>query len=118
MGGVRPAADYFQQAIDKDPNYARAYAGLANTYALMSTWLEGKPDDLMPKARAAALKALQLDESLPEAHVGLALVYVLTYFQSISNVFSERAKLVTSFPSFGFLAELLSQTRSSKKPAF
>ncbi len=72
--GFRPAADYFQQAIDKDPNYARAYAGLANTYALMSTWLEGKPDDLMPKARAAALKALQLDESLPEAHVALALV--------------------------------------------
>jgi TolB-like protein/DNA-binding winged helix-turn-helix (wHTH) protein/Tfp pilus assembly protein PilF len=72
--GFPQAAEYFQQAIDKDPNYARAYAGLANTYALMSTWLEGKPDDLMPKARAAALKALQLDEKLPEAHVALALV--------------------------------------------
>jgi TolB-like protein/DNA-binding winged helix-turn-helix (wHTH) protein len=72
--GFNQAADYFQRAIDKDPNYARAYAGLANTYALMSTWLEGKPDDLMPKAHAAAIKALQLDEKLPEAHVALALV--------------------------------------------
>ncbi len=72
--GFHQAADYFQKAIDKDPNYARAYAGLANTYVLMSTWLQGKPDDLMPKARAAALKALQLDDRLPEAHVALALV--------------------------------------------
>jgi TolB-like protein/DNA-binding winged helix-turn-helix (wHTH) protein/Tfp pilus assembly protein PilF len=72
--GFHQAADYFQQAIDKDPNYARAYASLANTHALMSTWLEGAPDELMPKARAAALKALQLNERLPEAHVALALV--------------------------------------------
>ncbi len=73
-GGFRQAADYFQQAIDKDPNYGRAYAGLADTFTLMSTWFVGSPDELMPKARTAAMRALELDESLAEAHASLALI--------------------------------------------
>jgi TolB-like protein len=72
--GFEQAADYFQQAIDKAPNYARAYAGLADTYGLMSTWSMGPPDEYMPKARAAALRAAQLDDSLAEAHTSLALI--------------------------------------------
>jgi TolB-like protein/DNA-binding winged helix-turn-helix (wHTH) protein/Tfp pilus assembly protein PilF len=72
--GFRQAADSFQQAIAEDPNYARAYAGLASTYGLMSTWGLGSPNQLMPKARTAALKALQLDGTLPKAHTALALV--------------------------------------------
>lgn len=72
--GFRRAADYFQQAIERDPNYARAYAGLADTDALMSTWYWGPQNELMPKARAAALKALELDEMLAEAHTSLALI--------------------------------------------
>ncbi len=72
--GFRQAADYFQQAIDKDPNYGRAYAGLADTFTLMSTWDVGPQNELMPKARTAALRALELDESLAEAHASLALI--------------------------------------------
>jgi TolB-like protein/DNA-binding winged helix-turn-helix (wHTH) protein/Flp pilus assembly protein TadD len=72
--GFRQAADYFQQAIDKDPNYGRAYAGLADTFGLMSTWYWGPQNELMPKARAAALRALELDEHLAEAHASLALI--------------------------------------------
>jgi TolB-like protein/DNA-binding winged helix-turn-helix (wHTH) protein/tetratricopeptide (TPR) repeat protein len=72
--GFRRAADYFQQAIEHDPNYARAYAGLADTDALMSTWFGGPQNELMPKARASALKALQLDDTLAEAHTSLALI--------------------------------------------
>ena len=72
--GFRQAAGYFQQAIDKDPNYARAYAGLADTFALTSTWCMGPQNELMPKARAAALRALELDEGLAEAHASLALI--------------------------------------------
>jgi len=72
--GFRQAADYFQQAIDKDPNYGRAYAGLADTFSLMSTWYMGPQNELMPKARTAALRALELDESLAEAHASLALI--------------------------------------------
>jgi len=72
--GFQQAASYFQQAIDKDPKYGRAYAGLADTFALMSTWYVGPQNQLMPKARAAALRALELDEGLAEAHASLALI--------------------------------------------
>jgi TolB-like protein/DNA-binding winged helix-turn-helix (wHTH) protein len=72
--GFRQAAAYFQQAIDKDPDYGRAYAGLADTFTLMSTWHVGPQNELMPRARTAALRALQLDEGLAEAHASLALI--------------------------------------------
>jgi len=72
--GFRQAAENFQQAITQDPSFARAYAGLADTYALMSTWDQGPANDLMPKARAAALRAIALDDSLAEPHASLALV--------------------------------------------
>jgi TolB-like protein/DNA-binding winged helix-turn-helix (wHTH) protein len=72
--GFQQAANYFQQSIALDPNYARAYAGLADTYALMSSWSFIPQTEAIPKARAAALRALQLDDSLAEAHTSLALV--------------------------------------------
>ncbi len=72
--GFLKAAEYFQQAIAKDPKYARAYAGLADTYGLTSTWQWGPPNELMPKARSAAVKALELDETLAEPHTSLALI--------------------------------------------
>jgi TolB-like protein/DNA-binding winged helix-turn-helix (wHTH) protein/Tfp pilus assembly protein PilF len=68
--------DYFQQAIARDPNYAPAYAGLADSYALLGS--SPNPDiprsQAMPKAKAAAEKALQLDETLSDAHTSLAFV--------------------------------------------
>ncbi len=72
--GFPLATQYFEQAIAKDPNYARAYAGLANTFALMGTWYQAPQNEVMPKARTAALKALEIDESLAEAHTSLALI--------------------------------------------
>ncbi len=72
--GFQQAATYFQQAIAEDPRYAPAYAGLADTYGLMSSWFQVDQREFMPKARAAALKAIELDDSLAEAHTSLALV--------------------------------------------
>lgn len=72
--GFEQAIRYFQQAIDKDPNYAQAYAGLANSYTLMSGYTVSPASKYMPKAREAALRALQLDDGLAEAHAALALV--------------------------------------------
>ncbi len=72
--GFQQAASYFQHAIEKDPNYGQAYAGLADTFSLMSTWYIGPQKEFMPKARAAALRALALDDSLAEAHASLALI--------------------------------------------
>ena len=72
--GLQRAAEYFQQSIDKDPSYARAYAGLADTFALMGSWSYAPQIEFMPKARAAALRALQIDDGLAEAHTSLALI--------------------------------------------
>ena len=73
--GLDKALDYFQQAIAADPNYALAYAGIADCYNLMDDWGSTPPQQTFPKARAAALKALQLDDSLAEAHTSLAMVH-------------------------------------------
>jgi serine/threonine-protein kinase len=65
--------DYIRQAIDLDPNYALAYAELANAYYSASN-VYLPPNEAMPKSRAAAMKALALDETLAEAHAALAIV--------------------------------------------
>jgi TolB-like protein/DNA-binding winged helix-turn-helix (wHTH) protein/Flp pilus assembly protein TadD len=72
--GLKKAVDYFNQAIAKDPNYAAAYSGLADTYALLGDWQYAvmTPKEAMPRANAAAKKALELDDSLGEAHASLA----------------------------------------------
>ncbi len=70
----RQAIDFFQQAAATDPGYARAYAGLADSYLLSGSYGLAPNSEVMPKARAAALKAVQLDDSLAEAHTSLALV--------------------------------------------
>jgi TolB-like protein/DNA-binding winged helix-turn-helix (wHTH) protein/Tfp pilus assembly protein PilF len=72
--GLQQAVECFEQAIAKDPDYARAYAGLADSLALMSSYDVASPSVLIPKARAAALKALELDDKLAEAHASLALI--------------------------------------------
>ena len=72
--GLQQGIAYFQQAIDSDPNYAPAYAGLADCYSLLDDWGKRPPRDSFPKARAAAEKAIALDDSLAEAHVSLAMV--------------------------------------------
>jgi serine/threonine protein kinase/Flp pilus assembly protein TadD len=66
------AIGYFEQAIDKDPGYALAYAGLADTYISQAWFGELPPREAVPKAEAAALKALEIDDLVAEAHVSLA----------------------------------------------
>jgi TolB-like protein/DNA-binding winged helix-turn-helix (wHTH) protein/Flp pilus assembly protein TadD len=72
--GLRVALAYFNQAIDEDPKYAQAYSGLSDTYALLGDWQYAvmTPKEAMPKAKAAAMKAIELDGSLGEAHNSLA----------------------------------------------
>ena len=74
--GLVRATDYFHHAIDTDPTYASAYSGLADSYALSGDWEYGilSPQDAFPKAKAAAIKALALDDSLSEAHTSLAFI--------------------------------------------
>jgi TolB-like protein/DNA-binding winged helix-turn-helix (wHTH) protein/Flp pilus assembly protein TadD len=72
--GFQRSSEYFQRAIEKDPNNAAAYAALANCYALVGGYVGTPQTESMPKARAAALRALAIDENLPEAHTAVALI--------------------------------------------
>jgi TolB-like protein/DNA-binding winged helix-turn-helix (wHTH) protein/Flp pilus assembly protein TadD len=72
--GLSAALAYFNQAVDENPQYSQAYSGLADTYALLGDWQYAvmTPREALPKARAAAIKALELDPGLGEAHTSLA----------------------------------------------
>lgn len=76
---LKQAAELYRQAIEKDPNYALAYSGLAETYVLFSSYDVAPADDSMPQAKAAALRALAIDDSLAEAHN--ALGFYLSNFE-------------------------------------
>jgi len=66
--------EYFNQAIAKDPGYALAYAGLADSYCLTGDWFLAAPRDIFPRAKAAAAKALELDPGLGEPHAALGVI--------------------------------------------
>jgi TolB-like protein/DNA-binding winged helix-turn-helix (wHTH) protein len=74
QAGFTKAVDYFQQAIAKDPTYAAAYAGLADSYALSGGFNLIPVEQAMPRAQAAAERALELDSNLAEAHASLGLI--------------------------------------------
>ena len=72
--GLKKGIEYFQQAIDSDPEYALAYAGLADSYNILVTYSALAPHDAFPKAKAAASRALEIDRKLAEAHTSMAFV--------------------------------------------
>jgi TolB-like protein/Tfp pilus assembly protein PilF len=72
--GFQKAVEYFRQAIDKDPAYSLAYAGLADTYAYLPFFHGVSPREAMPKAKTAAAKAVEIDDHLAEPHVSLGYV--------------------------------------------
>lgn len=76
--GLQKALLHFNEALAKDPTYAPAYAGLADCYNLLSFYNAAKPRESFPKAETAALKALELDENMAEAHA--ALGYLRLHF--------------------------------------
>jgi TolB-like protein/DNA-binding winged helix-turn-helix (wHTH) protein/Tfp pilus assembly protein PilF len=74
--GLKAALAYFKQATEEDPNYAKAYSGLSDTYALLGDWQYAvmAPKEAFPEAKAAAIHALELDNTLGEAHNSLAFI--------------------------------------------
>jgi TolB-like protein/Tfp pilus assembly protein PilF len=84
---LRKAIEYFNEAITKDPSFARAYVGVADSYSLLPGYGAASPEESMPPAKAAAKKALELDETLAEAHasLGLILLYEFEFDRSVAE---------------------------------
>src|SRR5262249_32983576 len=96
--GLEKAFEYFREAIDIDPVYALAYAGLADSYfRLSSTYVS--PRLTLPKAKAAALRALEIDSALPEAHAMLGMV-LMRYEWDWQGAEFEFKKAVSLNPSY------------------
>jgi tetratricopeptide (TPR) repeat protein len=71
---IRVCSIYFQHAIETDPGYALAYVGLADSYMLLPDFGDARPREAVPKAKAAAAKAIEIDETLAEAHAPLGYI--------------------------------------------
>src|SRR3989441_3546725 len=129
--GMQKSLEYFQQAIERDPNFALAYSGLADTYDLLAApdAIGGMPpNEAMPKAKAAALKALEIDDTLAEAHVSLAHVnyYYDRNWAAAEREYKRALELNPNYPtahqwyavylmSAGRFAEALAQTRRAQE---
>ena len=97
---LKKALTYFQQAAEKDPNFALAYTGIADSCALIPVYGAGTPKDYYPRAKAAAEKALQLDDTLAEAHTSMANVFFryLELGKSVSE-FERSIQLNPNYPT-------------------
>jgi TolB-like protein/DNA-binding winged helix-turn-helix (wHTH) protein len=106
--------EYYEQAIAQDPNYAPAYAGLADVYALLGSSPNDAlpPNEAMPKAKAAARKALQLDDGLAEAHASLAYVSMV-YDWDWSAAEKEFHRAIDLNPNYATAHEVIAQCRQT-----
>jgi TolB-like protein/Tfp pilus assembly protein PilF len=94
------AITFFRQAIDKDPNYALAYSGLADSYALIAGYGFEPARLSMPEAKAAAQKALALDDNLAEAHASMGQIYAYEFeWQSAEREYKRAIQLNPNYPS-------------------
>jgi TolB-like protein/Tfp pilus assembly protein PilF len=114
---MRRAIDYFNQALAKDPNYALAYAGLADSYLLLPVYGAVAPRDSIPEAKAAARKAIELDDALAEAHASRGRIlsgYDFAFDESIAEF--ERA--IELNPNYATAHHWLSNTPLAARAQF
>jgi serine/threonine-protein kinase len=96
---LRQAIGFYEQAIARDPKYALAYSGLAEAYAILPAYTTTAPQDAYPTAKAAALKALQLDEKLAEAHTALGSLLCNGDFDMAGSI-SEFQRAIALNPNY------------------
>jgi tetratricopeptide (TPR) repeat protein len=97
--GLKKSVEYFNQAIEEDPTYALAFAGLAESYVIFSGFAVSPPQEAYPKAKAAAKKALEIDETLAEAHAALGLE-LLAYEWNAAESSSEFQRAIELNPNY------------------
>lgn len=96
---IEKAIEYFDLTISKDPSYALAYSGLADSYALIPLYGSFRPSEYFPKAKQAALKALELDENLAEAHASLGII-IKTYDFDLVGAEREFRRAIALNPNY------------------
>jgi serine/threonine protein kinase/tetratricopeptide (TPR) repeat protein len=96
---LKKSVDYFNQAIEKDPTYALAYVGLADAYIVIPFFSVGSPQEFYPKAKAAARRALEIDDTLAEAHTALAAV-LMNYDWNLSESNKEFQRAIELNPNY------------------
>ncbi len=97
--GLKKSNDYFYQALKEDPDYALAYSGLADSFSFLGSYDYLSPQDTFPKAREAALNALRIDDSLPEAHASLAWI-IMSYDWDLKKAEREFKKALELNPNY------------------
>ncbi|HUE82501.1 MAG TPA: FlgO family outer membrane protein [Pyrinomonadaceae bacterium] len=111
---LKQAVEYYNQAIGKDPTFALAYSGLAETYVLFPNYDVASAKDSMPQAKAAALRALELDDSLAEAHTALGW-YLMSFEYDWAGGERELRRAIELNPNYAtahqWLGELLGQMK-------
>ena len=99
--GLTLAVEHFQSAIERDPQFARAYTGMADSYNILGYYAHRRPADVFPRAKAAATQALRIDPSLAEAHASLG--YTRTFFDrdwgGAESAFQEAMRLKPEYAS-------------------
>jgi DNA-binding winged helix-turn-helix (wHTH) protein/TolB-like protein/Flp pilus assembly protein TadD len=100
VDGLHRSIEYFQQATVEDPHYAVAFAGLADSYALLGSYGVEPSEQAYPNAKSAALRALQIDDSLSEAHASLGMIsfYYEWNWQRAELEFRRSIKLNPNYP--------------------
>ncbi len=96
---IRKGIEYFRQAIEADPTYALAYAGMAESYMPLGYWGYIPPGDAFPKAKAWAMKALEIDKDLPEAHTALSSVQFI-YERDLESAEKEAREAIRLNPNY------------------
>jgi TolB-like protein/Tfp pilus assembly protein PilF/class 3 adenylate cyclase len=96
---LRQAIAFYEQAIARDPNYALAYAAMAEAYVLLPFYAGTAQGEVFPKAKAAALKALQLDDKLAEAHTALAFLLCMDDLDMAGSI-SEFQRAIALNPNY------------------
>jgi Serine/threonine protein kinase len=117
---IKKGIEYFQKAIDLDPNYALAYSGISEAYGFLASSTGGwSPHEAYPKAKAAALKALELDDTLGEAHcsLGFSLLLYDWDFRAAEREFKKAVRLSPNYPNahdgYGFYLKAVGRHEES-----